>query len=161
MNRARLDLPYVGPLKRGQYAESKNPLEEVWNWISRFGVTSWLQHTCQTATHSWKNWHSYSAVRMRQAVEFRTAARGGSILTRPLPLYYSLLNLVRGFLALREGVEAKKSHGLIFVEGSQTDIFQIRAKIVSGTFTDYLDALKVPYQLGTVITLHESFFTNR
>ena len=115
-----------------------------------------MQKVFPPAAHPWKDWQSYSVVRVRQAVEFRAAARGGSILTRPLPLYYSLLNLVRGFLAAREGIEAKKSHGLTFLEGNQNDIFQTEAKIGKGTFTDYLDALQVPYKEGTVITLHES-----
>jgi hypothetical protein len=156
MNKPRIDLAYVGPLKRGDYARSENPLEEDWLWISRFGIASWLQKISKPTAHSWTGWQSYSVVRVRQAVEFRAAARSGSILTRPLPLYYSLLNLLRGFLASREGIESKKSHGLTFVEGSQVDIFQTGAKIAKGTFTDYLDALKVPYQEGTVITLHES-----
>lgn len=63
---------------------------------------------------------------------------------------------MRGFLALGEGIESKKSHGLTFVEGNQTDIFQTEAKIAKGTFTDYLDALKVPHQQGTAITLQDS-----
>jgi hypothetical protein len=155
MNRPRLDLAYVGPLKRGAYVRSESPLEEVWNWIARFGIGGWLQKNTSTTT-PWKDWGPYSVVRVRQAVEFRAAARQGSILTRPLPLYYSLLNLLRGFLAMTEGVEPKKAHGLKFVRENQADIFQTGAELTDGTFTDYLDALKVPHQKKTVITLDKA-----
>jgi hypothetical protein len=43
MNMPRVDVPFVGPLKRGDYVRSENPMEEVWLWISRFGISSWLQ----------------------------------------------------------------------------------------------------------------------
>jgi hypothetical protein len=134
---------------------TESPLEEVWNWISRFGITAWLQKISPATAHSWPEWQSYSVVRVRQAVEFRAAARQSSILTKPLPLYYSLLNLMRGFFAMTQGVEPKKAHGLKFEGQNQADIFQTGARIAEGTFTDYLDALNVPHQKGTVITLHE------
>jgi YaaC-like Protein len=155
MNRPRVDLAYVGPLKRGAYVRSESPLEEVWNWIARFGISGWLQKNT-SAAKPWKDWGPYSVVRVRQAVEFRAAARQGSILTRPLPLYYSLLNLLRGFFAMSQGAEPKKKHGLIFVRESEPNIFQTGAELTDGTFTDYLDALKIPRQKKSVITLGEA-----
>jgi hypothetical protein len=151
----RIDLPYVGPLKLGEYVRSERPLDEVWNWVSRFGVTDWLQKNTSGSV-PWQNWGPYAVARLRQAVEFRAAAGQGSILTRPLPLYYSLLNLLRGFFALKNDVAPRAAHGLSFKGQNQADIFQTAAEMTDGTFTDYLDLLKAPHQQGTRITLYDA-----
>jgi hypothetical protein len=150
------DLPYIGPLKRGSYLRSESPLEEVWAWISRIGTTEWLQRSVKS-TEPWENWGPYAVARVRQAVEFRAAARNISILTRPLPLYYSLLNLLRGFLAISESIESKKGHGLSFTGENKANFFDMGAKLIDGTFTNYLNAIKIPYQKNTVITLGQAF----
>ena len=76
--------PYFGTFKKGLYIRSDRPVDEIWNFVSRYGVTAFLQrNTSQTVP--WEEWGPYSVVRLRQAVEFRTAAHQGSILTRPLP----------------------------------------------------------------------------
>jgi len=153
---SRIDLQYIGPLKRGLYQRSENPLEEVWSWIARFGITEWLQRSAKMEK-PWEDWGPYVVARVRQAVEFRTAARDISILTRPLPLYYSLLNLLRGFFAIAEARKLKTGHGLRFVEEDQANFFDMRAKFIDGTFTDYLDAKNIPHEKGTVITLGQAF----
>jgi hypothetical protein len=154
--RPRVDLPYVGPLKKGVYARSESPLEEVWNWIARFGISEWLKRNCQQVAPL-EDWGPYATVRVRQAVEFRAAARNISILTRPLPLYYSSLNLLRGFNALGQGVKPNKSrHGLTFTGEDEANFFKMGAKFCEGTFTEFLRAQDVPYQKDTEITLGQA-----
>jgi hypothetical protein len=105
----------------------------------------------------WEEWGPYAAVRVRQAVEFREAARNISILTRPLPLYYSSLNLLRGFIALGQGVKpSKKSHGLTFIGENEANFFAMGAKFCDGTFTEFLKAREVPYERDTEITLGQA-----
>jgi len=151
-----IDLAYVGSFKRGIYLRSENPPEEVWTWIARIGITDWLKRSAKTKG-AWDDWGPYTVARVRQAVEFRTAARDVSILTRPLPLYYSLLNLLRGFIAMNEAREAKKRHGLSFVGEDELKFFDMGAEFTNGTFTDYLDVLNNSYGQKTVITLGEAF----
>jgi len=156
MSALRIDLPWIGPFKKGPYARSERPLDEVWNWVSRFGATSWLQKNTSGSV-PWEEWGPYAVARLRQAVEFRAAARQGSILTRPLPLYYALLNLLRGFYALKNDAKPKAGHGLRFEGINEPDIFQTAAEITDGTFTNYLAVLSAPNQRGTLITLHDAF----
>ena len=121
--------------------------------IARFGISEWLKENCAQVA-SWQDWGPYAAVRVRQAVEFRGAARNISILTRPLPLYYSSLNLLRGFFALGQGVKPSKSrHGLTFVGEDEANFFKMGAKFCDGTFTEFLTAQDVPYLKNTEITL--------
>jgi YaaC-like Protein len=57
---------------------------------------------------------------------------------------------------MSEGVEPKKNHGLKLVRENQPNIFQTGAELTDGTFTDYLNALKVPQHKKSVITLGEA-----
>ena len=150
----RIDLPYAGPFKKGDYLRSDRPVDEIWNLVSRYGVTSWMQKNT-SGTVPWAKWGPYAIARLRQAVEFRAAARQRTtILTRPLSLYYSSLNLLRAFFALKTDAPPTGRHGLSFKD--QRDIFRAAAQITDGTFSDYLASTNAPHQKGTLITLHEA-----
>ena len=151
----RVDAPYVGPFKLGEYVRSECPLDEIWNWVSRIGITSWLQRNTSGPV-PFQNWGPYAVARVRQSIELRAAARQGSILTRPLPLYYSLLNLMSGFFAIIKDAAPRNAHGLKFKGRNEPDIFQTAAEMTEGAFTDYLDALGVSHQNGTQITLQDA-----
>jgi hypothetical protein len=73
---------------------------------------------------------------MRQAIELRAATREATLLTAPLSLYYSVLNLTRASLAIREDGLDSKRHGLFFDQ--DPDILQCRAKVTDGTFASIL-----------------------
>lgn len=88
---------YHGAFRRGKTLVTENALEDVWQYIRRFvgreyatdmytwaGVDGVLP--VQDAIH-------YALPRFRQACEFRDSARGLSLVTRPLPLYYSPYSL--------------------------------------------------------------------
>lgn len=79
--------PYFGSFKKGPYLRSDRPVDEIWNVVSRHGVTTYLQRNT-SGTVPWEQWGPYAVARLRQAIEFRAAARQGSVLTRLLPLYY-------------------------------------------------------------------------
>jgi hypothetical protein len=63
---------------------------------------------------NWQKHLSYLQVRLTQALEFRRAAHSLTLLTAPLTLYYSFLNLMRAYMTLRHEVQAGKHHGLSF-----------------------------------------------
>lgn len=151
-----MPLHYIGSFQNERVLiRSEDPLEEVWNNIARFG-TSFLEKHFQPENKdiAWDEYLKYAQIRTRQALEFRHASRDASLLTAPLPLYYSFLNLTRAFLALGPEVMPKSSHGLRFIRG--TDLLSSHAQFTKGTFTDYLDTEGVVWSEGTQISLSDA-----
>lgn len=151
-----MPLNYIGSFQNERFQiRSEDPLNEVWNHIARFG-TSFLEKNFKPEKEdiAWNEYLKYSQIRTRQALEFRHAARDATILTAPLPLYYSFLNLTRAFLALGPEVMPKPGHGLRFIHG--TDLLSSRAQFTKGTFTDYLDTVGVVWCESTQISLSDA-----
>lgn len=155
----RLDLSYIGSFQRGRFIDAEKPVEEVWDQVAQLGIPAINESLSAGATppvkKPWSEWGGYATARARQAVEFRAATKTGSILTQPLPLYYSFLNLVRGAMAMIEQVISAKGHGMRFHPHS--DILQSRAEFTKGTFLDYMGVLKMPATIGDSISLEECF----
>ena len=61
---------------------------------------------------------SVASLRVRQALELRRASDGSSALTKPLTLYYSMLNLTRAIMLAFVGDIGHPTHGLHFDGGS-------------------------------------------
>lgn len=137
-----------------QYS-SEHPIDEVWSRIGRFGTTSFL-NTFRPDKQDipWDEYLKYAQVRIRQSIEFRIAAQSATLLTSPLPLYYSFLNLTRAFLALGPELMPRSMHGLKFIKAD--NLLDSKAQLSKGTFTDYLDALSVEWQEGHEITLGDA-----
>lgn len=148
---------YFGSFQtRGALLRSENPLEEVWSRVGRFGRAEYLQR--MSGTHSakpawWPNWGPYATIRVRQACELRQASRAGSLVTRPLPLYYAFLGVLRGFLAIEKQVIASAHHGLSY--SGQGSLLDARATVRKGTFLDYLVARNCAVGTGAEFTLGE------
>lgn len=152
----RMELHYIGSFQRGTWFVSEDPLEEVWAHIARFGAADFVgpRMDPSVSTDGTDEVVDYAVVRVRQALEFRRAVRNTTLLTAPLPLYYSFLNLVRAFLALRTGRLATRAHGLTFV--NRADLLSCGAKLTGGTFGDYLVAEAAAWAKGTVITMDDA-----
>jgi hypothetical protein len=84
-------------------------------------------------------------------LEFQKAAHSSTLPTAPLPLYYAFLSLMRGLLAMLPDGMPTSAHGLKF--DRQENILSCSAKMTKGTFTDYLDSRRIPWQAGDSITL--------
>ena len=98
-------LHYLGSFQTGHRFESENPLEEVWSRVAQRGSADFLRETFMPPSgQAIEPFIEYIGVRIRQAVEFRGAARQSTLLTSPLSLYYSFLNLTRACLCLRSDV---------------------------------------------------------
>ena len=90
---------------------------------------------------------------MLQAVELRRANNNMTLLTRPLPLYYSFLNLLRACFAMVQDEIPKVGHGLKY--RSAADILECAATLCAGTFTTYLEANGATWASKRSFTLEE------
>jgi hypothetical protein len=150
---AFLSLPYIGSFQQGYRVHAEHPLEEVWSRVSKLGITEFVRRGFVTAAPASWDWQLYAATRIRQAVEFRRASQGASVLTRPLTQYYSVLNLTRAMHAIRIEVRPTPSHGLKFTRADALlDCAATPTK--DGTFPEYLAAHGLPKVTGT-FTLRE------
>ncbi|AKR42083.1 YaaC family protein [Methylophilus sp. TWE2] len=151
-----LKIHHIGSFQDEKYLlTSEEPLEEVWNHIGRFG-TSFIARNFEPEKKniSWDEHIAYAKVRVRQALEFRSAAKSGSLLTAPLPLYYSFLNLTRAMMALGPEVIPKSAHGLKFLAGEE--LLSSCVQLTKGTFTDYLDAQGISWTNESQISLSDA-----
>ena len=86
-------------------------------------------------------------------MELRRASRDLSPLSRPLPLYYSAMNLVRGVLLAHFGDFGKPRHGLTYKGG--TKLLDCTAAVAKGgTFTRFAQTVMPRTNLeGAVLSL--------
>jgi hypothetical protein len=103
---------------------------------------------------AWKQCSDYAKVRISQALEFRAAALGRSLLTAPLPLYYASLSAIRAFISIRYETIPRPSHGLVFDAG--TSLLKSGAILRKGTFTEFLSLRGIDWNDGQEITLEEA-----
>ena len=136
-----LALNYIGSFQTGRRIVTENPLEELWNRVARLGITAFTKTYVSSIGTPWDQWVPYAIPRFRQAAEFRRAASGGSLLTRPLSLYYSALNLMRAMYAMKVESAPAPRHGLVFKEAPS--LLDCTATPACGTFADYLAANQV------------------
>jgi hypothetical protein len=133
---------------------TENPSEEVCLDIERY-LGTW-GHTKSLVPDNkaldWDKQSKYAVLRIRQSLEFRQAGRSASLLTKPLMMYYSFLNLLRAILAIRPEVTSKR-HGLTCKEAP--DLLDSQAVLSRGTFDDFLKAFGVKWANGTSNTLRE------
>lgn len=146
---------YIGSFQTGTKFESENPCEEVWSRVAQHGSADNLRKLFTPPSgQDVEPYVEYAGVRVRQAVEFRKAARQSTLLTSPLSLYYSFLNLTRASMCLAVDDMTSKGHGLTFQGGE--DLLSSGAKLARGTFTDYLDASGAPWKPHKEVTLHDA-----
>jgi hypothetical protein len=149
-------IQYVGSFQNyAQRAENENPLDEVWSQVSRFATNECLKAlVSDTGIPNWDAHLAYVKVRIHQSIEFRRAAHGSTLLTAPLPLYYSFLNLMRAQMALVPEIMPIPLHGLRFKEN--TDLLSCEAALCEGTFTQYLSSQNIPWEKGWRISLRDA-----
>ncbi len=135
--------------------KSENILDEVWLRIERLSSPDILNddYTTKTSEEKRQELIKYISTRICQAVEFRNASRKQTLLTKPLSLYYSMLNLLRAYIAIDQEKISTASHGLRFK--SNKDILKCSAIINKGTFLDYLNSKSAELPIGTEYSLKE------
>lgn len=131
------DTPIQSSFQQGIYFRCEHPLEEVWARVARFGTDEYSDNVFSGEGPNWPELREYGAIRVRQSVELRRAASLRSLISSPLPLYYSMLNLTRAALAFVPEVKAHPSHGL--GHKAEDDLLDCRANLkLQGTFIDLL-----------------------
>ena len=139
---------FFGSFQTGTYIRSEHPRDEAWFWWARFAspITLRRMYSPDNPDCPWEEVVEYAAARFRQAVELREATPVASVLTTPLTLYYAMLNLTRGIIAIRSESIPAKRHGLIGFESGET-ILACSAKFQSGGTCSEL-----AYHLGMSVT---------
>lgn len=145
-------LPFLGSFQKGIDLRSEDPLNEVWSRLGLYASEEYLRENV-TEVKDLETLADYVAVRMRQSIEFRVAARNSTLLTAPLTLYYSVLNLTRACLAIRDEILESKAHGLIFRPAD--DILACAAKVTDGTFPQYLKSAGAAPKKSVQISLDD------
>jgi hypothetical protein len=141
---------YIGSFQVGERVDTENPLETVWSYIERIAASDFLATRGLTSEDT-----VFASVRTRQAVEFRNASGATTLVTRPLPLYYSALNLARAGIAVVSRRQPTPAHGLKHIRAS--DLLSNAAKVVPGTFTDFLSAWNSPPLGQSQLSLDDCF----
>lgn len=130
-----MKLHYVGSFQRGELIRNGDPLGSVWRNVERFGTIDNLARIAAQKGYP-ESVAKKASLRIQQAVELRNASRGTSALSRPLLLYYSALNLIRGVLATHKGDMGSPSHGLQYKGG--TSLLECTATASkAGTFVEF------------------------
>jgi hypothetical protein len=147
-------IPYPGTFQRGTAFRSGDPLKTVWRHIERVGTLGTLKDVARRSKQD-PRVARVANLRMRQALEYRVASQSGSLLTRPLNLYYAFLNLTRALLLVQTG-DAGTRHGITF-DGGGPALLDCAAKIsAKGTFPLFAQTINLAGTPGTRVTLRQT-----
>ena len=146
-----LDLPYLAGFERAYEVRCEDPLAELWRFWLRYTdfpylSREWPNHTDEEMTRV--------ATFIRQAYELHSAAEGVTLLTRPLLIYYSLHNLGKAFLLLKNGITPPGYHGLAKVDVKQS-LLDVSAETNAGLFLTISEEFGRQLPVGRRITFLE------
>jgi hypothetical protein len=149
-----LNLHLIGSFQRGTWLNTENPREEGWRRIAFFGTRGSLDRTVpDNSSLDWEQHKNYALVRIQQALEYRAATIGGSLLTRPVNLYYAVLGLVRAYFAVIPEIMPARHHGLRFTP--KAELLDAEVVTVSGTFKELVESMGCSISSGTMFSLRE------
>src|SRR5689334_4245055 len=105
----KLVLPLMGYPQNYTAHYTENPIQEIWNHLLFFADPSFLKNVWEGENISTKL-ISFVSTSLKQAHEYFQASQGVSLTTRPLLLYYSMLNLAKAIITIRKDTRCKKHH---------------------------------------------------
>lgn len=146
----RFDIPLHGLAAPGTRILCETPLQEVWHQNRRYGTPEYCDYYYADAAPppNLDSLKRYVVTRVQQALEFREPTRGATVLTSPLFVYYSLLNLIRAMLALHMQKECDPSHGLS-VTGNCSELAKVFGELrKKGTLPQLLQVHDVGLEPG-------------
>jgi len=136
----RFEFPLQGIAAPGVRILCENQLEEVWHQVRRYGTPEYCDYQASddSSASDLEAVREYVVTRVLQALELREAAHGATVLTRPLLVYYSLLNLVRAMITLSTRKTHEHHHGLS-VRGQHSSLSELSARLAArGTLIELL-----------------------
>lgn len=124
---------------RSMVITTGDQLASAWQEIARFGTVEALKRIA-AATGAPDDDVVTGALRIQQSLELHNASKNTSSLTKPLLLYYTFLNLVRGILSVQRGGFGSPTHGAKFT--SAVTLLECRAILgKSGTMRRLFEVL--------------------
>ena len=147
---------FRGSFQAGKHIPSESPLEEAWSFCSRYASLDTIKRELvpNPPRNDWDGLCRYASARIRQAVELWNASRGSSLLSSPLTLYYSMLNLARGVHSLRYEIRPSPAHGLKSVVDTE-DLLRTRITLREGSFLEFAIANGGPARRGDSLSLRD------
>lgn len=134
-----MKIPFFQSFQTGRAFRKGDPHSAAWKFIKRIGTLDNLRRIA-VKSKAPPALAEVASLRIRQALELHEASLNTSTLTRPLLLYYSALNLVRGALLARHGESGAASHGMRYSAGS--DLLNSTAEITKGgTFPRLVESI--------------------
>ena len=136
----RFEFPIHGVAAPGARILCESPLTEVWYQVRRYGTPEYCDYRSpeDESTPDSEAVKDYVIPRVLQAIELRAPMDRATILTKPLLVYYSLLNLVRAMITLSTGRVCEPHHGLS-ARGTCSSLTELSAKATKrGTLIELL-----------------------
>jgi hypothetical protein len=144
----RVKIPFFGSFQKGSLYRNGNTLNESWRYIQRIGTIDNIDRIAKKQNIR-EEISEKASLKFRQGIELRESSLSSSILTKPLLLYYSCLNLIRGVLLASRGDLGDHSHGLKYEAGES--LLQCKATVLkNGTFIKLLESFNDP-DIGKLI----------
>lgn len=140
-------IPFFESFQAGRIFRKGDPHMAAWKHVKRVGTLDNLERIASVSQLP-KNVAGIASLRIRQAIELYEASQNTSTLTRPLLLYYCVLNLVRGALLARHGESGSAAHGMRYTFGN--DLLSCKAEITkNGTFPRLIQSIWGIHAEGT------------
>ena len=121
---------YIGRLEHYYRIRTENPIEEIWACWLKLTDFHYLQPKWDGADE--ERMTSVSTY-IKQAHEYYRASKVSSLLTRPVLVYYSFLNLAKAFVFLKTDTSPSEYHGLCNFRVSDC-LLDISAETNNGVF---------------------------
>lgn len=148
-------LLYIGPLTKLRYIETHNPYTASWNEILKLRDATFIRKQYNESDIEKVN---YVKTCIIQAHEYFEASRNMSLHTKPLLLYYCILNLSKAFIVLETKQMPKKHHGLGNVKYSN-NLVNMKADYKYGIFGQLSGMLNINFDKHT-FTLKDFIMSN-
>ncbi|HXH93563.1 MAG TPA: YaaC family protein [Thermoanaerobaculia bacterium] len=142
-------LKYIGSLHRVRRVRTDEPLQALWQEWLKLSDDQYLKERWIGSTPDQR---LAVTTNIRQAHEYRAASKATSLLTRPVLVYYSALNLAKAAIHLKTEAPPPDHHGLMKPEAAD-DILDIAAKVNNGAFRSLSDLLGMTTTIGQRLTL--------
>jgi hypothetical protein len=144
-------LRYIGSIQRAHRVRTDEPLNELWQAWSKLSDDHYLKAHWTGSNDEQRL--TVSTI-IRQAQEYRAASKQTSLLTRPVLVYYSALNLAKAAIWLRTDAAPPQHHGLMRPDPAD-EILDLAAKVNNGVFRSLADMLGRKTTIGDRFTLRD------
>lgn len=145
-----VNLHFIEKLENYNKILSDNPKEEIWTHLLKFCDISYLKRQFPELN---LEAYEFISTSIFQAHEYYHASKSSSLRTRPLLLYYSILNLTKGIIYMRQEKKPAGYHGLSNTKFK--NILVMSAKVNNGVFMELSQLLNFHAEKDLRITFSD------